>query len=391
MTYPDNNGYFGNYGGRFVPETLINALIELEDAYKHFLQDISMQQELNELLHHYAGRPTPLYFARRLSEQTGIVLYLKREDLLHTGAHKLNNTLGQALLTRFMGKKRIIAETGAGQHGVATATVAALLGLECTVYMGAVDIERQMPNVKRMKLLGAEVVPVTSGSKTLKDAINEALRDWVRNVRTTHYLLGSVSGPHPFPMIVRDFQKVIGNEALQQFKTFTGKLPEYCVACVGGGSNAAGFFHAFINTSTQCIGVEAGGKGLYPGGHCASLTLGKPGILHGALSYLLQNDDGQVMDVHSISAGLDYPSVGPEHSFWKDSNKVMYTTCSDKQALDACITLTRTEGIIPALESSHALGYVLENRDSFAGTSVIINLSGRGDKDLDTILKEVAL
>ncbi|MEW6527861.1 MAG: tryptophan synthase subunit beta [Spirochaetota bacterium] len=389
MTYPDNNGYFGSYGGRFVPETLINALIELEDAYKHFLQDASLQQELNDLLHHYAGRPTPLYFARRLSELTGISLYLKREDLLHTGAHKLNNTLGQALLTRFMGKKRIIAETGAGQHGVATATVAALLGLECTIYMGSVDIERQMPNVKRMKLLGAQVIPVTSGSKTLKDAINEALRDWVRNVRTTHYLLGSVSGPHPFPVIVRDFQKVIGNEALQQFSTSTGMLPEYCVACVGGGSNAAGFFHAFINTSTQCIGVEAGGKGLHPGGHCASLTLGKPGILHGALSYLLQDDDGQVMDVHSISAGLDYPAVGPEHSFWKDSNKVTYTTCSDKQALDACITLTRTEGIIPALESSHALGYVLENRDNFAGASVIINLSGRGDKDLDTILKEV--
>lgn len=389
MTYPDKNGYFGKYGGRFVPETLINALQELEDAYTHFLHDETMQKELADLLHHYAGRPTPLYYASHLSQKSGIHIYLKREDLLHTGAHKLNNTLGQALLTRFMGKKRIIAETGAGQHGVATATVAALLGLECTIYMGAVDIERQMPNVKRMKLLGAQVVPVTSGSQTLKDAINEALRDWVRNVKGTHYLLGSVSGPHPFPMIVRDFQKVIGNEALQQFKAIRGSLPQYCVACVGGGSNAAGFFHAFVDTEAHCIGVEAGGKGLFPGGHCASLTLGRPGILHGALCYLLQDDDGQVMDVHSISAGLDYPAVGPEHSLWKDSQKVEYATCSDSQALNACITLTRTEGIIPALESSHALGYVLEHAERFAGTSVMINLSGRGDKDLDTILKEV--
>lgn len=388
MKYPDKNGYFGKYGGRFVPETLINALQELEDTYIHFLKDETMQKELADLLHHYAGRPTPLYYSSHLSQKTGIHIYLKREDLLHTGAHKLNNTLGQALLTRFMGKTRIIAETGAGQHGVATATVAALLGLECTIYMGAVDIERQMPNVKRMKLLGAQVVPVTSGSQTLKDAINEALRDWVRNVKDTHYLLGSVSGPHPFPMIVRDFQKVIGNEALQQLKALRGSLPQYCVACVGGGSNAAGFFHAFVDTEVHCIGVEAGGKGLFPGGHCASLTLGRPGILHGALCYLLQDDDGQVMDVHSISAGLDYPAVGPEHSLWKDSQKVEYATCSDSQALNACITLTRTEGIIPALESSHALGYVLEHAERFAGTSVMINLSGRGDKDLDTILKE---
>jgi len=391
MTYPDKNGYFGNYGGRFVPETLINALQQLEEAYNYFLHDAAMQQELANLLHHYAGRPTPLYFAKRLSAMVGAQIYLKREDLLHTGAHKLNNTLGQGLLTKFMGKKRIIAETGAGQHGVATATVAALLGLECTIYMGAVDIERQMPNVKRMKLLGAHVVPVTGGSQTLKDAINEALRDWVRNVQTTHYLLGSVSGPHPFPKIVRDFQKVIGNEALQQISAITSKLPDFCVACVGGGSNAAGLFHAFVDTSARCIGVEAGGKGLYPGGHCASLTLGKPGILHGALSYLLQDDDGQVMDVHSISAGLDYPAVGPEHSFWKDTSKVEYTTCSDKEAIEACITLTRTEGIIPALESSHALGYVLQNKQRFEGKTVIINLSGRGDKDLDTILKEAKI
>jgi len=391
MTYPDNNGYFGAYGGRFVPETLVNALGELDEAYSHFQHDTTMQNELHALLHNYAGRPTPLYFAKRLSNQTGINIYLKREDLLHTGAHKLNNTLGQGLLTRFMGKKRIIAETGAGQHGVATATVAALLGLECTIYMGAVDIQRQMPNVKRMKLLGAEVIPVTSGSQTLKDAINEALRDWVRNVRTTHYLLGSVSGPHPFPKIVRDFQKVIGTEALQQFSTTAGTTPDFCVACVGGGSNAAGFFFPFIGGDSYCIGVEAGGKGLYPGGHCASLTLGRPGILHGALSYLLQDDDGQVMDVHSISAGLDYPAVGPEHSYWKDMRLVEYATCSDTQALNACITLTQTEGIIPALESSHALGYVLENAARFTNKTIIINLSGRGDKDLDTILKEAKL
>lgn len=391
MTYPDKNGYFGNYGGRFVPETLINALQQLEEAYNYFLHDTAMQKELTTLLHHYAGRPTPLYFADRLSAIVGTKIFFKREDLLHTGAHKLNNTLGQGLLTKFMGKKRIIAETGAGQHGVATATVAALFGLECTIYMGAVDIERQMPNVKRMKLLGAEVVPVTGGSQTLKDAINEALRDWVRNVQTTHYILGSVTGPHPFPKIVRDFQSVIGIEAKEQFYTVTGELPDYCIACVGGGSNAAGFFGSFINTDSHCIGVEAGGKGLFPGGHCASLTLGRPGILHGSLTYLLQNEDGQVADVHSISAGLDYPAVGPEHSFWKDTGSVEYATCSDEQALEACISLTRTEGIIPALESSHALGYVLQNNQRFSDKTVIINLSGRGDKDLDTILKEATI
>ncbi|MGQ9842659.1 MAG: tryptophan synthase subunit beta [Spirochaetota bacterium] len=388
MTYPDKNGYFGKYGGRFVPQTLVNALQQLEEAYSYFLHDVAMQKELVNLLHHYAGRPTPLYFADRLSAIVGAKIFFKREDLLHTGAHKLNNTLGQGLLTKFMSKKRIIAETGAGQHGVATATVAALFGLECTIYMGAVDIERQMSNVKRMKLLGAEVVPVTGGSQTLKDAINEALRDWVRNVQTTHYLLGSVTGPHPFPKIVRDFQSVIGIETKEQFYTVTGELPDYCIACVGGGSNAAGFFGSFINTDSHCIGVEAGGKGLFPGGHCASLTLGRPGILHGSLTYLLQNQDGQVADVHSISAGLDYPAVGPEHSFWKDTDSVEYVTCSDEQALEACITLTRTEGIIPALESSHALGYVLQNKQRFSDKTVIINLSGRGDKDLDTILKE---
>ena len=391
MTYPDSNGYFGIFGGMFVPETLVNALTELEEAYNYFLHHDTMQNQLNELLHHYAGRPTPLYFAQRLSKQTGVQLYFKREDLLHTGAHKLNNTLGQGLLTQFMGKKRIIAETGAGQHGVATATVAALLGLECTIYMGQVDMERQMPNVKRMKLLGAEVIPVTSGSQTLKDAINEALRDWVRNVKSTHYLLGSVSGPHPFPTIVRDFQKVIGSETKQQFQALYGTLPDYCVACVGGGSNAAGFFYDFIGSTVGCIGVEAAGKGLFPGGHCATLTLGTPGILHGSLSYLLQTSDGQIMDVYSISAGLDYPGVGPEHSFWKESNAVHYVTCTDEQALKACITLTQTEGIIPALESSHALGYVLCNSQKFNGSNVIINLSGRGAKDLDTILKEVKL
>lgn len=391
MTYPDSNGYFGSYGGRFVPEILINALLQLDEAYSSFLADEALQCELSHLLNNYAGRPTPLYLAKRLSQQYGMQMYVKREDLLHTGAHKLNNTLGQALLTRFMGKKRIIAETGAGQHGVATATVAALMGLECTIYMGEVDMQRQTPNVKRMKLLGAQIIPVTSGSRTLKDAINEALRDWVRNVQSTHYLLGSVSGPHPFPKIVRDFQKIIGNETMEQFLRIAGKLPDYCIACVGGGSNAAGFFYPFIDSAVQCIGVEAGGTGLLPGRHCASLTMGRPGILHGALSYLLYNDDGQIMDVHSISAGLDYPSVGPEHSYWKDSSKVEYASCSDSQALFACRSLTRIEGIIPALESSHAIGYVLEHNARFADAAVVINLSGRGDKDLDTILKEEEL
>lgn len=386
---PDKKGYFGQYGGTFVPETLINALNDLEKAYRKFRKSPGMKRELAYLLKNYAGRPTPLYYASRLSKEVGGKIYLKREDLLHTGAHKLNNTLGQILLARFMGKTRIIAETGAGQHGVATATTAALFGFKCAVYMGSVDIERQEPNVKRMKLLGAEVIPVNSGSRTLKDAINEALKDWVKNVRDTHYLLGSALGPHPFPMIVRDFQSVIGKEASGQIRSEIKKAPDYVVACVGGGSNAIGIFSGFLNcSSTKLIGVEAGGFSLDPGGHCATLTLGNPGILHGCLSLVLQDSEGQISPVHSISAGLDYPGVGPEHSYYKTKGIAEYVTCSDKDALDACLTLSRLEGILPALESSHAIGYVLQNRKRFKNRNVIINISGRGDKDLSIILKE---
>jgi tryptophan synthase beta chain len=388
---PDSRGYFGEYGGRFVPETLINVLSKLEDAYVTFKSDSSMKRELINLLCNYAGRPTPVYFAERLSSQSGINLFLKREDLLHTGAHKLNNTLGQALLTRFMGKKRIIAETGAGQHGVATATVAALMDMDCTIYMGSIDMERQAPNVKRMRLLGAEVVPVEKGGKTLKDAVNEALRDWVRNCTTTHYIIGSVVGPHPFPLIVRDFQSVIGHEARKQIIESLGRNPDFCIACVGGGSNAAGFFSSFTECGTKLIGVEAGGTSLIPGQHSATLNEGSPGILHGSLSYLLQDDEGQVMPVHSVSAGLDYPAVGPEHSYWKDSEIVEYQTCNDTDAIHAFLMLSKTEGIIPALESSHALGYVLKNKERFGDLNVLINLSGRGDKDLDIIFKEAEL
>ena len=385
---PDKNGYFGEYGGRFVPETLVNALYELEDAYRLFRTDKSMKSELARSLRDYAGRPTPVYHAQRLSRRAGFDLYLKREDLLHTGAHKLNNTLGQILLARYMGKKRIIAETGAGQHGVATATVAARLGMECAVFMGSVDMARQEPNVKRMKLLGASVVPVHDGSQTLKDAINAALRDWVKNIRTTHYLLGSVVGPHPFPMIVRDFQSVIGTEAARQMKKILGTGPDYAVACVGGGSNAAGLFAGFQKGATKLIGVEAGGISFEPGRHSAKLTKGRPGILHGCITYLLQDGECQVLPVHSVSAGLDYPSVGPEHSYFKDRRLVEYSSCSDADALSACLELTRLEGIIPALESSHALGFLLKNKKRFRGSSVLVNLSGRGDKDLDIILKE---
>jgi tryptophan synthase beta chain len=388
---PDRQGYFGEYGGRFVPETLINVLSELEEVYKAFKSDSSIKRELINLLSTYAGRPTPVYFAEHLSSQSEINLFLKREDLLHTGAHKLNNTLGQALLTRFMGKKRIIAETGAGQHGVATATVAALMKMDCTIYMGSIDMERQSPNVKRMRLLGAEVVRVEKGGKTLKDAINEALRDWVRNCRTTHYIIGSVVGPHPFPLIVRDFQSVIGHEARKQIVQLLGRNPDFGIACVGGGSNAAGFFSSFAESSTKLIGVEAGGTSLIPGQHSATLNEGSPGILHGSLSYLLQDGEGQVMPVHSVSAGLDYPAAGPEHSYWKDAGIVEYQTCNDTDAIHAFLTLSKTEGIIPALESSHALGYVLKNNERFRGLNVLINLSGRGDKDLDIIFKEAEL
>ncbi len=390
-TMPDEIGYFGEYGGVFIPETLVNTLNELESAYNFFCQDNNMQDELRQLLQHYAGRPTPLYLARRLSEKYGATIYLKREDLLHTGAHKLNNTLGQILLAGYMGKKRIIAETGAGQHGVATATVAALMGMECTVYMGSVDMERQRPNVSRMKLLGAEVVPVNHGSRTLKDAINQALRDWVTNCNSTHYILGSVVGPHPFPRIVRDFQSIIGEESLTQVIEQTGGMPDDAIACVGGGSNAAGFFHPFIHSKVKLTGVEAGGRGMSDGDHCATLTTGKPGILHGCITYIIQDNNGQVLPVHSVSAGLDYPAVGPEHSFWKDSGQVSYAHCSDTQAMRACVELSRLEGIIPALESSHALGYLMEHSEKFRNRTVLINLSGRGDKDMDTILKETGL
>ncbi len=386
---PDERGYFGEYGGKFVPETLINSLEELELAYRAFQKNGNMKKELKNLLINYAGRPTPVYFASNLSRKTGVEIFLKREDLLHTGAHKLNNTIGQGLLARFMGKKRLIAETGAGQHGVATATVAALLGMKCTVYMGSVDIERQAPNVARMKLLGAEVIPVESGSRTLKDAINAALRDWVKNVRTTHYCLGSVVGPHPFPMMVRDFQSVIGKEARAQMRKQYGGDPDFVVACVGGGSNAAGIFSGFFQLSKiKLIGVEAGGYGNGPGEHSARLTEGRRGILHGCITYLLQSDDCQVLPVHSVSAGLDYPAVGPEHAFFKDNEIVEYARCSDREALDACLMLSKLEGIIPALESSHALGYVLSKRKKFKGARVLVNLSGRGDKDMDIIRKE---
>jgi tryptophan synthase beta chain len=389
---PDKNGYFGELGGCFVAETLYNAHVEIEKAYRAFCKSSEMKRELNELLKHYAGRPTPLYFAKRLSAGSGIKIYMKREDLLHTGAHKLNNTLGQVLLARFMGKKRIIAETGAGQHGVATATVAALMGMSCTVYMGSLDVERQAPNVRRMKLLGAEVVPVDRGGRTLKDAINAAIKDWARSVRDTHYLVGSVVGAHPFPMIVRDFQSVVGVEARRQMKARFGRLPDFAVACVGGGSNAAGLFREFVRRGgTRLIGVEAGGRSSEPGQHSASLAYGTPGILQGSLTYLLQNDDCQVLPVHSVSAGLDYPAVGPEHGYYRDGKIVEYGLCDDAAALDACVRLTKTEGILPALESSHALGFVLENATRFRGRHVLVNLSGRGDKDMNIIERELGL
>jgi tryptophan synthase beta chain len=389
---PDKNGYFGELGGCFVAETLYNAHVEIEKAYRAFCKSSEMKRELNELLKHYAGRPTPLYFAKRLSAGSGIKIYMKREDLLHTGAHKLNNTLGQVLLARFMGKKRIIAETGAGQHRVATATVAALMGMSCTVYMGSLDVERQAPNVRRMKLLGAEVVPVDRGGRTLKDAINAAIKDWARSVRDTHYLVGSVVGAHPFPMIVRDFQSVVGVEARRQMKARFGRLPDFAVACVGGGSNAAGLFREFVRRGgTRLIGVEAGGRSSEPGQHSASLAYGTPGILQGSLTYLLQNDDCQVLPVHSVSAGLDYPAVGPEHGYYRDGKIVQYGLCDDAAALDACVRLTKTEGILPALESSHALGFVLENATRFRGRHVLVNLSGRGDKDMNIIERELGL
>lgn len=383
-------GRFGAYGGRYVPETLMVALDELEREYEKAKRDRKFQQRLQELLHTYAGRPTPLFFARRLTRQLGgAKIYLKREDLLHTGAHKINNCIGQALLVERMGKKRIIAETGAGQHGVATATVCALFGFECVVYMGTEDMRRQELNVFRMRLLGAEVRGVDSGSRTLKDAINEALRDWVTNVRTTHYLLGSVLGPHPFPTIVRDFHRVIGREARQQILKAEGKLPAAIVACVGGGSNSIGIFHEFIKEKkVKFIGVEAGGRGAKLGDHAARFRGGSPGVLQGTYSYVLQDEAGQIAITHSVSAGLDYPSIGPEHAWLKDIGRAEYVDASDAEALDACKMLSRTEGIIPALESSHAVAEAIKRAPKMKKSDVlIVNISGRGDKDIG-ILRE---
>ncbi len=385
---PDARGRFGPYGGRYVPETLMPALQELEAAYRAAQADASFQQELSGLLGDYAGRPTPLYLARRLTERLGGArIYLKREDLAHTGAHKINNALGQGLLARRMGKPRVVAETGAGQHGVATATVGALLGLECVVYMGSEDMRRQALNVFRMRLLGAQVRPVDAGSCTLKDAINEAMRDWVTNVRTTHYLLGSTVGPHPYPVMVRGFQAVIGREARQQILAAEGRLPDYAVACVGGGSNALGLFHPFYpDASVRLVGVEAGGHGLQSGQHAASLLAGRPGVLHGSFSYLLQDKHGQVLSTHSISAGLDYPGVGPEHALYKESGRAQYVAVSDQQALEAFTLLSETEGIIPALEPAHALYYAVElAKGLHKAAIVLVCLSGRGDKDLDIV------
>lgn len=384
---PDKNGYYGEFGGRFVPETLMPALFELEEAYLQYKNDPDFQAEFRKYLAEYVGRPSRLYFARRLTKYLGgAKIYLKREDLNHTGAHKINNTIGQVLLARKMGKKRVIAETGAGQHGVATATAAALFGLECVVFMGEEDIKRQELNVFRMKILGARVQPVSSGSRTLKDAMNEAIRDWVTNVRTTFYVLGSVGGPHPYPMIVRDLQSVIGLETRQQILELEGKLPDYLVACVGGGSNAMGLFHPFLDTETKMIGVEAAGHGLHTPYHAATLTKGSKGVLHGAYSYLLQDDNGQILEAHSVSAGLDYPGVGPEHSYLKETGRVTYTSVTDQEALEAFQVLCRTEGIIPALESSHALAETLKLAPRLNGDQVVVvNLSGRGDKDVQTV------
>lgn len=385
---PDKNGRFNGFGGKFVPETLMVALEELEREYKKALKDPMFKRELGELLSVYAGRPTPLYFAKNLSKKTGVKLYLKREDLLHTGAHKINNTLAQVLLAVKMGKKRIIAETGAGQHGVATATASAVFGLPCDVYMGTEDIERQSLNVFKMRLLGARVIPVSSGSRTLKDATNEAIRDWVTNVRTTHYVLGSVVGPHPYPVMVRDFQTVIGKETKRQILRREGRLPDYLVACVGGGSNSLGFFHTFFkDKKVKFIGVEAGGLGLSSGKHGAALCKGKPGVLHGSKSYLLQDRDGQIKIAHSISAGLDYPGVGPEHSYYKEIKRAEYVAVEDKQGLEGFKILSEAEGIIPALEPSHAIYYAVKKLAPKLkrGKLVIVCLSGRGDKDIDII------
>ncbi len=387
---PDPSGRFGDFGGRYVPETLTRALDELAVEYDQARQDPEFQRELEDLLHNYVGRPSPLYFARRLTDHCGgAQIWLKREDLNHTGAHKINNTLGQALLTLRMGKQRVIAETGAGQHGVATATACARFGLPCVVYMGEEDVRRQSPNVYSMKLLGAEVRPVTSGSRTLRDAINEAMRDWMSSVETTHYIIGSVVGPHPFPRIVRDFQAVIGRETRLQCQQQLHRLPDLVVACVGGGSNAAGMFYPFVDDrEVELLGVEAGGKGGAAGEHASPLTYGQPGVLHGSFSYVMQDDDGQTCDVHSISAGLDYPGVGPEHSYWKSIDRVAYSSCRDDEALEAFDLMARCEGILPALESSHAVSAALKQaRQRPADQHIVICLSGRGDKDAAEIAR----
>ncbi|UCH85922.1 MAG: tryptophan synthase subunit beta [Dehalococcoidia bacterium] len=391
---PDASGHFGPFGGQFVPETLMTALAELTEAYYQAREDEFFQRELASLLRDYAGRPTPLYFAENLSERVGGArIYLKREDLAHTGSHKINNALGQGLLAKRMGKPRVIAETGAGQHGVAAATVCAMLGLECVVYMGEEDIARQALNVVRMKLLGAEVIPVTSGSRTLKDAINEAIRDWVTNVDNTHYLLGSTVGPHPYPMMVRDWQSVIGREAREQILEAAGRLPDCAVACVGGGSNAMGLFHPFYgDADVRFIGVEAAGDGLEGDRHAASLVRGRPGVLHGSHSYLLQDKWGQVLETHSVSAGLDYPGVGPEHSYYKETGRATYVAVTDKEALEGFCLLCETEGIPPALEPAHAIAYVAQ----FAATLppdaiIVVCLSGRGDKDMEVVAKALGL
>ncbi|MBA6412040.1 tryptophan synthase subunit beta [Parahaliea sp. F7430] len=387
-TVPDAYGRFGEYGGKYVAETLMSALSELETLYNKLSLDPDFQRELDQDLAHYVGRPSPLYEARRWSEQIGGArIFLKREDLNHTGAHKVNNTVGQALLAKHMGKKRVIAETGAGQHGVATATIAARLGLECQIFMGEEDVRRQALNVYRMKLLGAEVIPVSSGSKTLKDAMNEAMRDWVTNVDDTFYIIGTVAGPHPYPAMVRDFQCVIGREAREQSLAQVGKLPDALVACIGGGSNAIGLFHPFLNDqSVAMYGVEAGGRGMSSGEHAAPLNAGSPGILHGNRTYLMQDEDGQILHTHSISAGLDYPGVGPEHAWLKDIGRVSYVVANDDEALAAFHTLTRVEGIMPALESSHALAYAAKlAADMRPDQHIVVNLSGRGDKDIHTV------
>ena len=387
-TLPDDRGRFGDFGGKFVPETLMAALDQLEEAYWEVKEDNDFQDKLTHLLRTYAGRPTALYYAENLSRHVGGArIYLKREDLAHTGAHKINNGLGQALLAQHMGKKRIIAETGAGQHGVASATACAMLGLECIVYMGEEDIRRQSLNVYRMRLLEAEVISVKSGTRTLKDSINEAIRDWVTNVDTTHYLIGSVVGPHPYPMLVRDFQLVIGREARWQILEAAGKLPDYVVACVGGGSNAIGTFHPFIgDESVKLSGAEAGGEGIATDKHSATLSAGRTGVLHGSMSYLLQDDHGQVRETHSISAGLDYPGVGPEHSYLKDSGRAQYSEVTDTQALEAFHLLCRTEGIIPALESSHAVYLACQLAKELTDDQIVlVCLSGRGDKDIDIV------